>query len=115
MLGFSFYVVRQETADRTQPAAFDTSQGRIVANWVSFVYGEEKLTALLPPDSIIALGGDGYPSRMTARAGELLPALRRGGAPDPKRGGDDRVTFYEVVAADCDDNEWLIIEMWDQS
>ena len=73
------------------------------------------------------LGGGGYPVRFTARAA-VLDAPVRNGPPEAKEVwssdvGDvidfaiwpGRTVVDEVGLAECDPNEWLLIEAWDES
>ena len=120
MLGYDVHCYRQDVPGRTQPATWDTAQGAsdsghhdCVAWWSAECGVTQALMDALPPDSIVNIGGNGYPSYMTARFAPLL-ALLRNEPPNYKR-LDGKGQIYDDIANACSDDEWLILELWDQS
>lgn len=84
------------------------------------------LEDLVASGSAVDLGGNGYPFRMTARAGAVLPVVRTGpphanehwimGVGDivDERWAGKTVYVPEVAEA-CSDDEWLMTMIWDES
>lgn len=119
--------LHRQAGDTTSPATPDSPTGELVARWQGRFQARHWLDDLVVAGSAIDLGGDGYPSWMTARAGAVIPVVRDGPphARDTWVMGEHDVvdlrrwpgkTVYDgEVAAACHDDEWLLIEIWDES
>jgi hypothetical protein len=122
MLGCEILVHRQVPGEnRDEP-----SLGSRIASWNAALGGLDWLDALVAQGRATDLGGNGYPCRFLARAGDVL-AKMSGGPPKPRGPmviGDDYVLpgnwtgafglDREKFAA-CNPDEELIIEAWDLS
>ncbi len=125
MLGWFMAVHRQLDGGR-QPAPVDAPRGGLVAEWQASTPGKRWLDDLAQAGSILFLGGNGYPFHYTGRAIDLLPRLIPK-PPDARDrwliGGGDVATekwrgetFLDAHAfVDCDRDEWLYVEVWDES
>jgi hypothetical protein len=90
------------------------------------VYGLRWIDELVENKKAIALPGNGYPFRFFAPARHVLGPIREGPPQanvvwrhDP---GDilasewlGRTTIDEEALAQCDPDEWLLVEAWDES
>lgn len=138
MLGWMIYVARQKN-DRSTPAATRAPRGDVLAVWQADIGGLDWLDALVEQGAAAHLGGQGYPSRYTATAKNLIPSIQAG--PPHARGqwthGDGdvlvdssgrrldwfdpavitarRTRINPAVIAECSPDEWLIVEAWDES
>lgn len=133
MLGWNISVHRQ-VARRARPARFTSSLGPRIAVWQGGLDAIDWLEALIPGGTVIDLGGDGYPRRMTALAEAILPTILAG--PPAARDlwlsdADDqfvaepvdtlgtgwlgRTTIDRRAAEQCSPTEWLLLEVWDES
>lgn len=133
MLGW-FITVHRKTFRRRRPASSTSGCGPRIAAWQGGLDAIDWLEALVPDGSVIDLGGDGYPRRFTARAGAILPTVL-GGPPEANErwvaGAHDRfiaepsdalgtgwlgaTTVDRDQAATCTPDEWLVVEVWDES
>lgn len=97
-----------------------------MAIWQTEIRGVHWLEELADAGNAIHLGGNGYPYRFTARASRLLPTVLEGPPYANSRWmyevgdirGPDwegRTTLDREAIARCDPNEWLIVEVWDES
>ena len=127
MLGWHVSVYRQPDGGQS-PAGFDSPSGARIAVWQTDVGGLDWLNELAKQGKAINLGGNGYPSRYTARAEILVPYLvardfpanetwlipEGSFIPDPKAYvGATRVD--QESAERCRPDEWLLVEVWDES
>jgi hypothetical protein len=127
MLGWSVRVYRKAT-DRSRPAAEDSPLSTRLAVWQSSVDGLDWIDELTETEDAVLLGQNGgYPFRFTARVSAVMPTILHG--PPGARAvwlfdsGDiidhskwaGRTIIDEAAIADCDPNEWLLIEAWDES
>lgn len=125
MLGWMITVYRQ--ADGGGRAASRRSrQGVQVARWQGGLQACQWLLDLVPTGAAVDLGGNGYPSTLTAKAGAVLPVVRLG---PPHENETWRADPHDILgpgwvghtivdedeAARCHDDEWLIVEIWDES
>jgi hypothetical protein len=125
MLGWHITVYRQQN-DGSMPATFHTEEGARLAVWQSGIGGLDWLDELVKQKKAIDLGGDGYPMRFTATARHIIPQLRNG-PPHAKRywtydpgdiilpGWLGKTTKDPEVMDACRQDEWLLIEAWDES
>ena len=125
MMGWMISLYRQRDGG-SAPATVGAEQGALVAQWQGGVEARRWLLDLVPTGSAVDLGGSGYPSMMSTKAGAVIPVVRDG-APHENRlwhaGRDDilgpgwagQTVFNESEAALSDDEEWLIVEAWDES
>ena len=127
MLGWHVSVYRQPDGGNS-PATFESAEGARIAVWQTDVDGLDWLIELAKEGKAVDLGGNGYPSRFTARAEILVPYLVTGSfsanetwvipegsyIPDPEAYvGKTRVD--PEGAQQCRPDEWLLVEVWDES
>lgn len=133
MLGWNISVHRQK-GHRGRPARFRSPAGPRLAVWQGGLDAIDWLETLIPGGTVIDLGGDGYPRRMTARAEAILPTILEG--PPAARdlwlaeaqdgfvdepvdalgtGWLGRTTIDRRAAEQCSPTEWLLLEIWDES
>lgn len=125
MIGWNISVHRQKGGG-IQPASFDSHCGEKLAVWQASHRGRDWLDELVRESRAINLGGNGYPSRYTSKTKEIVPKL----TPTPphanvvwQAGPGDTLTekwrgktFLDHQGlAQCDLEEWLLIEVWDES
>lgn len=125
MLGWHITVYRQ-TAGEFAPAEFETTPGFRLAVWQTGLLGLHWIKALVKAGRVIDLGGNGYPYRYTAQVKEITQQILDG-PPEAKvtwsREAFDNITEGWVgrtlVETDelkrCDPDEWLLIEVFDES
>ena len=133
MLGW-FVAVHRKTFRRRRPASLTSTAGPRIAAWQGGPDAIDWLEALVPGGTVIDLGGDGYPRRMTAEAGAILPTILAGPPAANARwlaepsdrfiaepsdalgtGWLGRTTIDRQQAANCSPDEWLVVELWDES
>ena len=97
-----------------------------VAEWQADVDGIDWLDQLANEGRAVSLGGDGYPFRYTIQT-TILSSFLSSGPPGAREhwlreSGDivtedwkGETTVYEGVLTGCQPNEWLMIEVWDES
>ena len=125
MLGWHISVYRQ-TDGGGAPATAESAEGTRLAVWQTGVDGLDWLREMVTEGKVVDLGGNGYPSRFTATAEQLLPRIVE--SPPGARAewlldaGDIVTDKWEgktvvdgAVAAECGADEWLIVEVWDES
>ena len=139
MLGWHISVYRLDEASRalsrgsTPDAVFEQAMRKAagsaetsIAVWQTGVHGLDWISELVEQGNAIVLSTNGYPNRYVASAGHLLASVR-GGPPlaravwssgpqdiiDPKWAGETRIDHD--AAAECDPDEWLLVEAWDES
>jgi hypothetical protein len=125
MIGWHISVYRQTDGGRT-PATATTDPGVRLCVWQTGFGGLDWLEELVKADHAIDLGGNGYPLRFTATAAQLVPRLLDG---PPKarpvwtceatdiltEKWSGKTVVDRDVAAECRDDEWLLVEAWDES
>ncbi len=120
MLGYEVMIWR--ALDASQTRAID----RCVAPWKTGSGGLKWLDDLTRTGEVEDHGGGGYPLHYRIRAGALVKALANGlpANNSPLVIGSDSVFsagYNEMLSLDasrlraCADDEWLIVEAWDQS
>ena len=125
MLGWYISVYRLPKAGY-KPAEKLPKQASCIARWEADVEGTRWLDNLVQKGRALVLSEFGYPDRYTARATDILPILRSGPPFEQlKRPLEEFLTTpptsdwrggFDAAAADaCQPNEWLVIEVWDQS
>jgi hypothetical protein len=104
MLAYTVSVYRQKDGGAS-PANFDSPKGDYVAGWNPELLDHLWIQGVVQEGNGIDLGGNGYPFRLTVRAEHLLPIL------------EETPPHYieKDVVASCRPDEWLLIEVWDQS
>jgi hypothetical protein len=127
MLGWHVSVYRQPDGGHS-PATFESPSGTRIAVWQAGWGGLNWLNALAKEGKVIDLDGNGYPSRYTARAEILVPYIVEEAFPandtwiipegsvivDPSAYvGKTRVD--KQGAQQCRPDEWLLVEVWDES
>jgi len=125
MLGWHISVYRQ-AADRSLPATPKSAQSERVAVWQTGAGGLGWIDGLVSEGKAIYLGGNGYPYWYTAQAVNLLPQITSGPAEAHAfwaAGGTDilgkdwegQTKIDAVVVSACSPEEWLYVEVWDES
>lgn len=125
MLGWNIGVYRM-TLTENAPSGEGATGGVRLAVWQTGLGGLDWITGLVEADQAVDLGGDGYPNRFKARARHVLPVLLSGppaakavwsvGPEDLLLPGWVGSTTIDKQAMDqCDPDEWLLIEAWDES
>jgi len=127
VLGWHVSVYRQADGGHS-PATPESAQGVRLAVWQTDVGGLDWLRDLAKEGKAIDLGGNGYPSWFTAPAEHLIPRIEGGSL----RANEDWVIGEGSYIADpklwvgktqiepeavkqCRPDEWLLIEIWDES
>lgn len=126
MLGWHISVYKQHDGRGASPATFDSPTGDRLAVWQTGLGGTDWIDALVRAGAAVDLGGNGYPLRYTATAREALPRVLEG--PPGARanwflGASDILTeawagttvIDEAASAACRQDEWLLVEAWDES
>lgn len=125
MLGWHISVFRQLDGG-ANPAVADSPQGARLAVWSARLAGLGWLDTLVESGRAVDLGGCGYPSFYTLQAKTALPVI----AAEPPDANETWVSGLEDtpasawvgktsvdagVAKECKPEEWLIVEVWDES
>lgn len=127
MLGWHVSVYRQPDGGHA-PAMFESPEGARLAVWQTDVDGLDWLIELAKQGKAIDLGGNGYPSRFTARAEHLVSYIMGGSLranetwlipegsviPDPTA-YVGKTQIDRDCAQLCRSDEWLLVEVWDES
>lgn len=127
MLGWHVSVYRQPDSGNA-PATFESPEGARIAVWQTDVDGLDWLIEMAKQGKAVDLGGNGYPSRFTARAEFLIPFILSGSfsanqtwiipegsyIPDPKA-YVGKTQVDREGAQTCRSEEWLLVEIWDES
>lgn len=125
MLGWYFCVLRLADRGKTAPTE-DSPVSEKIAEWQTGPSGGKWLDTFVEDGIAIDLGGNGYPNRYAARA-RILRDIPRNGPPNARatwatepndvllEHWKGKTTVYEADLEACDPDEWLMIEMWDES
>jgi hypothetical protein len=124
MLGFHISIYRQKNP-KTHPASFQTPTGARLLVWQTGIQGIDWLQELVKSKRAVSLGGNGYPIRYTAPKKELSSYMSKppyANAAWQSDEGDVLSASWEGKTTKnqkdfdlCAENEWLIIEAWDES
>lgn len=106
MLGWEIFISRQLPGEALENPSKQSSVGC----WHGGLGALKWIDALVKEGRATDLGGDGYPVRYLAAAKDVIPVLRA-----HQRLGDSRAAIHEATTLQCDPDEKLIIEAWDQS
>jgi hypothetical protein len=125
MLGWHVSVYRSRT-DGAGPGG-GRGGGERLAVWQGGLGCLDWVDRLIATGDAVSLGGDGYPLRYKGRASAVVPVVLDGPpgahevwplAPedviDPAK-WEGRTVVDRAVAEECDPDEWLIIEAFDES
>lgn len=124
MLGWFVSVYRQPNGG-ISPAGMTSPMGAQLAVWQTGLYGLAWLDTMVTQGSVIVLGGDGYPTRYTAHAQDLIPYLLN--PPEANEpwivdgdsillpGWKGKTTIQQTEINRCRPEEWLLVEIWDES
>lgn len=104
MLAYTVSAYRQKDGGAS-PANFSSPKGDFLAIWSPELLDLKWIQEVVRAGNGIDLGGNGYPCRLTVRAEHILPLLEE----EPPREIDGG------AVANCRPDEWLLIEVWDQS
>jgi hypothetical protein len=127
VLGWYVSVYRQADGGHS-PATAKSPQGARLAVWQSDVSGLDWLLKLAEEGKAVNLGGNGYPSWFTAPAENLIPHILSGPPqanetwivgegsvfPNPEAWAG-KTQIDQEAARQCSADEWLIVEVWDES
>jgi len=125
MLGWHISIY-QQAGKGTSPATNASPVGKRLAGWQTGLGGLRWIDELVKEDKAIDLGGNGYPSRYTAMAEHLIPHIKDG-PPLAKKiwlsdEGDilteeweGRTVLDQAGIAHCRPEEWLVVEVFDES
>lgn len=125
MLGWHVSVYRQADGGAS-PATADSAPGTCLAVWQTGLGGLSWVGELVTAGKAVHLGGNGYPSRMTAPAQHLVPPIVDG-PPNANKywgyGPGDIITekwkgktvIDRDAIAECSPDEWLLVVAWDES
>lgn len=125
MLGWYFSVCRQK-GDGTQPADPHAEQGECLATWQARIRGLDWIEELIELGQCKPMHGYGYPYRTTAQARFVLPQILKG---PPHAREHFTAASYEIVVGKphdgplvhkdrilaCPPDDWLIIQIFDES
>jgi hypothetical protein len=124
MIGW-LVIVRRQAKRRNTPAGAGDKTGPRVAVWQGPVDCRHWLDELVATGDAIALGGNGYPDRLTAQARAILPTVMAGppyahevwlcGPDDILLDGWEGRTVIDAEVDEVDPLEWLIVDIWDES
>lgn len=103
MLGWHVNVYRQ--LDGSAPATQTSPEGTRIASWDTGISGLSWLDQLAADGHAFCFSSQGYPERYTAQARHVVPYLL---AHKPREN-------ERAAAQACADDEWLLVEAWDQS
>ena len=114
MLGWEIFVYRPSTPDV------------FIARWMTSVFGLKWLDHLVKDNKAVCLGGNGYPTKYSIAAGDLLPIIKAGPPSNdsPRVIGDDyvlpqgwngQIEWNQQEVLGCQASDQLMIEAWDQS
>jgi hypothetical protein len=125
MLGWHFSVYRQANGG-SAPAPWDCPRGDRLAVWQAGWAGLRWLNELVKAGEAVSLGGNGYPYQYSLWA-KTLRAVIDAGLPEVNEvwgaGPHDvltakwagRTVIDEAGLEECQPEEWLIVEVWDES
>lgn len=125
MLGWHITVSRQVNGG-SLPATPESELGPPLAVWQARFRGLDWLEALVASGRAVALGGNGYPTRFTARVADVVPTVLAG---PPEANAIWRTDPHDVVTdawmgstridrvglAACAPDEWLSVVAFDES
>jgi hypothetical protein len=125
MLGWMI-TVRRQAAGGAEPAEQESVAGDLVAQWQGRLDAIDWLRDLTKTGNAVDLGGNGYPFLMTVKAAAVLPVIESGPPHENELWGHDagdiltsrwagRTVFNPDVAVQCGDEEWLMVEIFDES
>jgi hypothetical protein len=125
MLGWHISIYRQ-TDEGASPATAESATGKRLAVWQTGLGGLDWIDELAKQGKAIDLGGNGYPLRYTATAEHLIPRIidnppkalstwMCGESDVLTEKWEEKTVVDRAAAADCDPNEWLLVEAWDES
>jgi hypothetical protein len=125
MPGWHITVYRQDSGGDS-PASSEVATGATLAVWQTGLGGLNWLDDLVEKDLAISLGGNGYPTKYTAKL-EHVRKVVLDGPPLARETwvfevGDiltdawlGKTTVYQEALCQCPAEEWVLIEAWDES
>ena len=130
MLGFKYCIYRQRE-NKEQPASIDSQHLFRVLSFETDLDGFSWVNLTTKNQSLLFLGGHGYPYRYTGQLRDLFSDIenvlsncktirvatgKSSNIPEWMVSEQDVVTSlsYKEALSQCDPNEWLLIEVWDQ-
>lgn len=120
MLGWHISVYRQ-VGGGASPAKAESPKGAEVAAWGERLSGLGWLAGLVERAEAVDLGGNGYPRFYTVQAKTLLRSVSSGPealvafAPGGPSAWVGQTPIDASVAKECEPEEWLLVEVWDES
>ena len=128
-MGMGWHIsVHRQISERDSPSANGDPRGAHLATWQAGVSGLAWLMDLVEADDAVHLSDNaGYPVRYAVRAGAAIPIFL-GGPPQARTswvaGPSDiveferwpgRTTIDQTAIEECQPDEWLQVEAWDES
>jgi hypothetical protein len=125
MLGWHIAVFRQADGGAA-PATIESAKSTRIAEWQTGLNGVEWLHDLIGDGEAIQLLGGGYPDLLTTTAAHLLPRILEG-PPEAKSpwassppdlitdNWEGRTLLNHAALEDCRPDEWLLVEIFDES
>ncbi|MGV9269048.1 hypothetical protein ACWDRR_30765 [Kitasatospora sp. NPDC003701] len=115
MLGW-WIGISTQTPEQRDGAGDEARKAALLGHWEIGLGGLDWLTGLVAEGRAAQLLHHGYPSRFTARAGDVLPLLAAAGAPGagPTAGAFLLELHPDRIAA-CPADRVLTIDAWDLS
>jgi hypothetical protein len=125
MMGWHISVYRIPS-DAPSPPEYGSARAERVAVWQAGASGLDWLDALVAQGDARLLGGNGYPMQYAAPARHLLPAIVAGPPSANARwmvgphdvlleGWIGRTLIDDAVVSQCSPDEWLVVQVWDES
>lgn len=110
--------IYRQTNERLSPATAESHSGARLAVWNDGLGGLNWVEELVKEDKAIDLGGQGYPSRYTATAENIIPRIPHWVEELSRERRTSIMYEYDFdrgVADTCRPEEWLLVEAWDSS
>ena len=125
MLGWHISIYQQADKE-TSPATSMSPKGKRLAVWQTGLGGLDWIDELVKEGKAIDLGGNGYPSRYTAMTAHLIPNIVNGPPLAKKTWSSDegdiltekwegKTVIDQTEVANCLLDEWLLVEVFDES
>jgi len=125
MLGWHITICKLKDGGKS-PATPGAEEGKKLAVWQTDLGGLEWIDDLVKEGKAINLDGDGYPYWYTAQVKHLIAKIfpHPFGAHDPWVCGpydiitdqwEGKTTVDSATIKDCNPDEWLKVEVWDES
>jgi hypothetical protein len=101
MLGFEIIIMRQQNKSMS-PASFGIDCKTRLVSWFTGLNGLDWIEDLVKKNKALSLGGNGYPFEFTAKLKHIKSFVSK----------ELDEAWSSTI---CNSDEWLLIEVWDQS